>query len=142
MGKGSLQAWTPTPYNRGSFVFVEYRHVVYRARARQQADSAQRAESIQRHDRRSAALLPDARHVFVELASPRVPAHRENRLGQVPLLQRRVHAAALSTAVFSAISNEQLVMSNAERADDSAASFQGSLILCVFVANFSLLIAK
>ena len=39
-----------------------------------------------------AARLPDAGHAPVELASPRVPGRREDRLGEVPLLQRGVHA--------------------------------------------------
>ncbi|MEY3712909.1 MAG: hypothetical protein RL321_529 [Pseudomonadota bacterium] len=40
--------------------------------------------------------MPDAADVPVEFASARVPADREDRLGEVSLLQRRVHAAALS----------------------------------------------
>lgn len=40
--------------------------------------------------------MPDAADVSVEFPSARVPADRENRLGQVPLLQRRVHTTALS----------------------------------------------
>jgi glutamine synthetase adenylyltransferase len=38
---------------------------------------------------------PDAGHVPVELASARVPADREDRLGEVPVLRRRVHADPL-----------------------------------------------
>ena len=44
-------------------------------------------------------VLPDAADVPVELASARVPAGRGERLGEVPLLRRRVHAQALSGAV-------------------------------------------
>ena len=43
-----------------------------------------------------AAVLPDAADVPVEFASARVSADRGDRLGEVPLLQRRVHAPALT----------------------------------------------
>ena len=48
--------------------------------------------------RRSAAVVPHARHVPVEFASARVPADREDRLGEVPVLQCGVHVAALKRA--------------------------------------------
>jgi hypothetical protein len=56
-----------------------------------QAHPAEREESIHRHGIRPAAILPYAWHAPVEFTSARVPAHREIRLGEMSVLQRRVH---------------------------------------------------
>ena len=45
-----------------------------------------------------AAVLSDAGHEPVEFASARLSADRGHRLRQVPVLRRRIHAAALSSA--------------------------------------------
>src|SRR6267154_2636007 len=55
------------------------------------ADSAQCTASILGDARRFAAVLPHARHVFVELASSGLSAHRGHRLGEVFLLRSRIH---------------------------------------------------
>src|SRR5256885_9301003 len=61
----------------------------------QPAHRTQRAEPVPGRRRGSAAVLPDAADVPVELASARVSADRGERLGEVSLLRRGVHAAAL-----------------------------------------------
>src|SRR5690349_4902939 len=58
----------------------------------QGADPAQRPESVRRDGRGSAAVMPDAADVPVEFSSTGVPADPADRLGEVPLLRRGVHA--------------------------------------------------
>ena len=55
------------------------------------AHPAQRPERIQGRRGRSAAGVPDAGDVSLELASAGLSTDRADRLGEVPVLRRRVH---------------------------------------------------
>src|SRR6185437_15779379 len=57
---------------------------------------AQCPEPVHGHPAGPATGLPDARYDAVELPSTGLPAHRGDRVRQVPLLRGRVHPAALA----------------------------------------------
>lgn len=66
-----------------------------RRRAQHQASSTECSTSIHRYDGGFAAELPHGEHAVVEFAPQGFPANRKNWLGQMPVLQRRIHTEAL-----------------------------------------------
>src|SRR5690606_5092966 len=63
--------------------------------------ATERPEPVRGHGRRPAAVVPDAADVPVEFTPSGLPADPAERLGEVPLLRRGVHAAQVGPGAGS-----------------------------------------
>src|ERR1700722_13268655 len=84
--------WTPRRMQRPAHGWWRFGATLLWGNDGGSTDSGECAASIYRDRGGSAAVLPDAGHVSVEFASQGLYCGRDRRLGEVPLLRRRVHS--------------------------------------------------